>query len=367
MAREPDLEAICVADVEEAREAPIEPGLPIIDPHHHLRDRQADHFRASSHYLLPELLRDMDSGHNIRATVVVECSAMYKADGPPELRPVGETEFLNGIAAMSASGGYGSTRVCAGIVGFADMRLGERVRPVLEAHVAAGGGRFRGIRNQVSWDEHDGLKNLRGLNVPHALLDPDVRAGVGCLASLDLSLDIHCHFTQLGDVLDLATAVPQVNIVLNHTGGPVHIGPYAGRHAEVFDRWKKGMQELARCPNVVVKLGALARVGFDTKRKDAQPMSEHLAALWRPYIETSIELFGAERCMFESNFPPDRKICAYGILWNAFKRIAAQYTASEKVALFSGTATAAYRLPAIRPGARSMGCSSSHIRLAPER
>jgi L-fuconolactonase len=327
---------------EDPAEAPLEPTLPIVDPHHHLRDRPG-HL-----YLLPELLRDITRGHDIRATVVVECSAMYRADGPVELRPVGETEFVNGIAAMSASGVYGPTRVCAGIVGFVDMRLGERVRPALGAHIVAGGGRFRGVRNQVSWDEDDSLKNTRGLNASHVLLDPAVRRGLACLAELDLSFDVDLHFTQLGELLDLARAVPQTTVVLDHSGGPLHVGPYAGRRAEVFAQWQTRMQDLARLPNVVVKVGALRTdtLGLDTDT--ARPSSEHLARLWRPYIETCVETFGADRCMFESNFPPDKKTCDYGILWNAFKRVALQYSAAEKVALFSGTATKTYRLPELR-------------------
>jgi L-fuconolactonase len=321
-------------------EAPIEPDLPIVDPHHHLRDR------PGHRYLLPELLRDITRGHNIQATVVVECSTMFRAAGPLELRPVGETEFVNGIAAMSASGSYGPTRVCAGIVGFVDMRLGDRVRPVLEAHVAAGGGRFRGIRNQVSWDEYDGLKNVRGLNAPNVLLDPAFRRGAACVADLDLTLDLHCLFTQLTDVLDLAGAVPQTTIILDHTGGPAHVGPYAGRRTEVFTQWKSRMQDLARLPNVVVKIGGLGSeaTGFGIHLEATRPSSERLAGLWRPYIETCVELFGPKRCMFESNFPPDKKTCDYGILWNAFKRVASQYTAADKAALFHGTAATAYRL-----------------------
>jgi predicted TIM-barrel fold metal-dependent hydrolase len=325
---------------ERPHEAPIEPGLPIVDPHHHLRDR------PGHRYLLPELLRDITRGHNIRATVVVECSAMYRARGPAELRPVGETEFVNGIAAMSESGGYGSTRVGAGIVGFADLRLGERVRPVLEAHIAAGGGRFRGVRNQVSWHEDDSLKNVRGLNAPQVLRDPALRRGAACLADLGLTLDVHCLFGQLDDVLDLAAAVPQTTIILDHSGGPAHIGPYAGRRAEVFAEWKARMRELSRRPNVVVKIGGLGMVtmGFDLHRDAVRPSSERLAGLWRAYIETCVETFGPQRCMLESNFPPDKKSCDYGILWNAFKRVAAQYNAADKAALFHGTAARTYRL-----------------------
>jgi len=325
---------------ERPEEEPIVRDLPIVDPHHHLRDR------PGPLYLLPELLRDITRGHNIQATVVVECSAMFRAQGPLELRSVGETEFVNGIAAMSASGSYGPTRVCAGIVGFVDMRLGNRVRSVLEAHIAAGGGRFRGIRNQVSWDEYDGLKNVRGLNAPNVLLDPAVRRGAACLADFDLTFDVHCLFTQLTDVFDLASAVPQTTIILDHTGGPAHIGPYAGRRAEVFAQWKSRMQELARLPNVVVKIGGLGTeaTGFNIHLEETRPSSERLAGLWRPYIETCVELFGPNRCMFESNFPPDKKTCDYGILWNAFKRVASQYAAADKAALFHGTAATVYRL-----------------------
>jgi predicted TIM-barrel fold metal-dependent hydrolase len=328
---------------ERPSESPIDPELPIVDPHHHLRDRPG-HL-----YLLPELLRDIVRGHNIRATVVVECSAMFRADGPPELRPVGETEFVNGIAAMSASGGYGPIRVCAGIVGFADMRLGERVRPVLEAHVAAGGGRFRGVRNQVTWDEDDALKNVRGLNAPQVLLDPQVARGVAALADYGLAFDVHLLFTQLPDLTALADKVPQTTIVLDHSGGPVHTGRYAGRREEVLAAWRSGLRALAQRPNVLLKIGGLGMetMGFKAVLADTRPSSERIAALWRPYIETCVETFGPARCMFESNFPPDKKTCDYGILWNAFKRVAAQYSAAERAALFSGTATSAYRLGSV--------------------
>jgi predicted TIM-barrel fold metal-dependent hydrolase len=274
---------------------------------------------------------------------------MFRAQGPVELRSVGETEFVNGIAAMSASGAYGPVRVCAGIVGFADMRLGTRARPVIEAHIAAGGGRFRGIRNQVTWHEHDGLKNPRGLNAPQALLDPRVRRGVACLADYGLAFDVHLLFTQLPELIDLARHVPQTTIVLDHIGSPVHTGPYAGRRDEVLATWTAHLRELARASNVVVKIGGLGMetMGIKAQVGEARPSSERLAGLWRPYIETCVELFGPARCMFESNFPPDKKTCDYGIMWNAFKRVAAQYTAAEKAALFSATAAATYRLAEI--------------------
>lgn len=322
-------------------EQPIEPDLPIVDPHHHLRDRPG-HL-----YLLPELLRDFTCGHNIQATIAVECSSMFRAAGPIELRPVGETAFLNGIAAMSASGQYGPTRVCAGFVSYADFRLGvPRVQAGLEAHVAAGNGRLRGIRNTVAWDPYDDIKNTRGTNAPHALMDAAFRAGFACLAPLNLSFDTWLYFTQLGEAFDLAAAFPQTMIIIDHSGGPVHVGPYAGKNAEVFAEWRSRMRDLARLPNVVVKVGGLGMVtlGFNLHLEPTRASSERLAELWRPYIETCVETFCPDRCMFESNFPPDKKSCDYGILWNAFKRVASQYTATEKAALFKDTAVAVYGL-----------------------
>ncbi|HWG03526.1 MAG TPA: amidohydrolase family protein [Beijerinckiaceae bacterium] len=326
---------------ESTQESPIEPDLAIIDPHHHLRDRPG-HL-----YLLPELLRDITRGHKIEATVAVECTAMFRPDGPLELRPVGETEFLNGIAAMSASGQYGPTRVCAGFVSYADFGLGRsRVQAGLEAHMAAGNGRLRGIRNTVAWDRFDDIKNTRGTNRPHALMDPAFREGFACLAPLNLSFDTWLYFTQLDEAFDLAAAFPQTTIIIDHCGGPVHIGPYVGKHDEVFSEWRTRLSDLARLPNVFLKIGGLGMItlGFGLNREPARPSSERLAGLWRPYIETCIDLFGPNRCMFESNFPPDKKSCDYGILWNGFKRVASQYTAAEKASLFKDTASKVYRL-----------------------
>jgi predicted TIM-barrel fold metal-dependent hydrolase len=323
------------------REAIIEPDLPIVDPHHHLVDR-AD----TGRYLLPDLLADTGTGHNITATVYLEWLSMYRAAGPVELRPVGEVEFANGVAAMAASGGYGPTQVCAGIVAHADLRLGAAVEPVLEAMIRAGNGRFRGIRfisashpEQAAWGSL--VRRPEGL-----LREAKLRQGFAKLAPLGLSFDAFMYHTQLGDLVDLARAFPATPIVLDHVGGPIGLGPYAGRRDEVFAEWRGRIGELASCPNVHVKLGGLAmRVfGFDFHRGEAAPGSEELAAAWRPYVETCISAFGAERAMFESNFPVDKGGCGYAALWNAFKRIAVGCSAAEKAALFSGTATRFYRL-----------------------
>ncbi len=326
------------------REAALEPELPIIDPHHHFWDRPAE--RPGHRYLLDDLLADINTGHNIEATVFLECRSMYRAGGPPELRPVGETEFVAGLAAMSESGGYGATRVAAGIVGFADLSLGERVEPVLEMHIRAGGGRFRGVRHSAGWDASDAIGNSRADMQPHLYLRPGFRAGLARLAARGLSFDAWLYHPQLGDVVDLARAFPAAPIVIGHVGGVLGYGPYAGKRDEVFAQWKRSMTDLAACANVCVKLGGQMRrlAAFDYSAAETPPGSEQLAGYWRPYMETCIELFGARRCMFESNFPVEKIGTGYAVLWNAFKRIAAGASADEKRELFAGTARRFYRL-----------------------
>ena len=271
---------------------------------------------------------------------------MYRADGPPEMRPVGETEFVAGIAAMSASGNYGKTRVAAGIVGAADLTLGDRVEPVLLAQLRAGGGRFRGVRHSAGWDADPVIGNSRPDMQPHLYQRADFRAGLACLSALGLSFDAWLYHPQLADVVDLARAFPTTPIVMGHVGGVLGYGPYAGHSAEILAEWKRSMAELATCPYVVVKLGGMVNRGaaFDFHSAPAAPSSEAMAAVWRPYVETCIELFRARRCMFESNFPVDKMAISYAQLWNAFKRIASGASPDEKLALFAGTAARIYRL-----------------------
>ena len=326
-----------------ARQAPepiLEPALPCIDTHHHLWHRP-DH-----RYLLDELLADLTSGHNVIATVFLECHAMYRADGPEALRPVGETEFVAGIGAMSDSGRYGATRVAAGIVGFADLTLGDRVEPVLEAHVRAGGGRFRGVRHAAAWDADPVIGNSGVATGPHDMQRPEFRAGLRRLTAMGLSLDVWVFHPQLADAVDLARAFPDANLIVGHCGGPLGYGRYAGQRDEVFKAWSPAITELARCENVTMKLGGMMMrlAAYDYGTLPAPPSSAELADHWRPYIETCIERFGPTRCMFESNFPVDKMGIGYAALWNAFKRIAAGCSADEKVALFSGTARRVYRL-----------------------
>jgi len=319
----------------------LEPALPIVDPHHHLVDRA-----NTGRYLLPELLGDTGSGHNIVATVYLEWLSMYRAEGPVPLRPVGEIEFANGVAAVAASESFGKTKVCAGIVSYADLMLGDQVEEVLEAMILAGGGRFRGIR-YISASHPDEAARGSSINRPSGLLlNAKVREGFAKLHPLGLSFDAWMYFTQLGELVDLARAFPETPIVLDHVGGPIGIGPYAGKRDDVFTEWKNSITELARCPNVHVKLGGLGMrlFGFDVHAGALPPSSEQLATAWRPYIETCIAAFGPERAMFESNFPVDKGSGSYPVFWNAFKRIAAGCSAAEKEALFSGTARRFYRL-----------------------
>jgi L-fuconolactonase len=339
----------------------LEPEQPIVDPHHHLWDRPrdilrnlppSDHgfmdiIRETPRYLLDELLTDLTSGHNIRATVYMECGAMYRADGPEALRCVGETEFVNGIAAMTASGLYGEVRACAGIVGHVDLRLGEAVEDVLRSHIAAGHGRFRGIRQSASHDEDPNVLGPLHGRVPAGLYrDAKFREGFAVLHQLGLTFDAWLLEPQLPDLIDLARAFPETVIVLDHVGTPLGIGAYAGKRDERFSVWRDNIRELARSENAVCKLGGLPMpfAGWRARMAEPLPSSEQLAAQWKPYIETCIEAFGPPRCMFESNFPVDRFGADYAALWNAFKRIAANYSAAEKTALFSGTAAAVYRI-----------------------
>ncbi|HLH73028.1 MAG TPA: amidohydrolase family protein, partial [Chloroflexota bacterium] len=321
----------------------LEPELPIIDPHHHLWDRPS----RGSRYLLDELLADLNTGHNIVATVFIQCRSMHRADGPEELRPVGETEFVNGIAAMSASGGYGPTRICAGIVGHADLRLGAQVQTVLEAHIRAGGDRFRGIRHIVAWDADPETLNPGNPAPPGLLADRAFREGFARLAPLDLSFDAWLYHPQINELTDLARAFPDTRIVLNHVGGPLGIGSYAGHRDEVFAIWRRSIRELAGCPNVSVKVGGLGmRInGFGFEDAPAPPSSETLAVAWRPYVETCLEAFGTNRCMFESNFPVDKGSYPYAAYWNACKRLTRSASPDEKADLFQRTAARFYRIP----------------------
>src|SRR6185295_464183 len=305
----------------------LEPGLPIIDPHHHLREG------AAGRYHLPELAADLARGHDVRATVFVDSQSGYRRDGPPLLRPVGETEFV--VRHLAEHPGIGPGVPCAAIVGHLDLGHGSAAREGLLAHIAAGAGRFRGILDPLVWDA-GGFDYGPRRPAPDRMSDPRFLAGFAELAPLELSFEAWLFHPQIPRLTALAHRFPGTTIVLNHVGAPLGVGPYAGRRAEVFAAWRSALVELARCPNVVVKLGGLGMMffGFGHEKLAAPASSETLAAAWRPYVETCIEAFGPSRCMFESNFPVDKQTCGWTTLWNAFKRIVTGHSEAEKERMF---------------------------------
>ncbi len=336
-----------MAGIDDARlaasaEPALEPELEIIDPHHHFWDF------PSHRYMLEELNADVDTGHNIIATVFIECAVFYRRHASGAMRVVGEVEAVNGLAAMAASGAFGPLKAAAGIIGYADLTLGAEVEDVLSAQLAISGGRFKGIRHAAGWEDKTMTIHNSHTNPPRYLYrdHPGFREGFAKLGELGLTFDAWLYHPQLGDVVDLARAFPDQPIVLNHVGGPLGLDWYAERRDEVMAEWSAGMRELANCENVSVKLGGLGMRlnGYAFDKLDAAPSSELLAQSWRPFMEPCMEWFGAQRCMFESNFPVDKISGSYGNYWNAFKRLSAGASQDEKAALFRETARDFYRL-----------------------
>lgn len=316
------------------------PELAICDPHHHLWDY------PDSRYMLDEILADTNSGHRVVSSVFVECGSMYRATGEESLKPLGETEFVQGIAAMSDSGQYGETRIASGIVSFADMTLGTGVRAILEAHMVAGAQRFKGIRHSCSWHQSDEIRNSHSGAPPHLLMDETFREGVAVLGEMGLSFDAWLYHDQLPEFVDLAKNLPGTTIVLDHFGGPLGIGPYKGKEEQVFTEWQENIDPLKDCANVYFKLGGINMKinGFAWHQRDTPPSSNELVDKTGQYYEHCINTFGPERCMFESNFPVDRESCSYEILWNAFKKMTRGRTQEEREQLFHDTAVGVYRL-----------------------
>jgi L-fuconolactonase len=339
----PLLPVPCQDWLDRRKEAILEPELPIIDPHHHLW------VRPGWRYMLDDLLADTSSGHNIIATVFVQAVSMQRDAGPVEMRPVGETEFVNGVAAVCASGYCGKTRVCSGIVGHANLTLGSRVEPVLAALARAGGDRFRGIRHITAWDADTSLNLPAWPGPPGLLADKTFREGFAALSRFDLSFDAWVYHPQLDELANLARAFPDTRIVLNHVGGPLGTGAYRGKRDEVFPRWVASIKALSANQNVYVKVGGLGQIinGLGFNEQNEPPSSEMLATAFRPYVETCIEAFGAARSMFESNFPVDKVSYSYPVLWNSLKLLAKGASTPEKTDLFAGTAARFYRLNAI--------------------
>jgi predicted TIM-barrel fold metal-dependent hydrolase len=310
----------------------VDPEQRIVDPHHHLWPA------GPLPYSLADLLADVGSGHRVERTVFMECRAAYRTDGPPELAPVGETEFVAGEAARSGG-------LIAGIVGHADLRL-PNLDEILDAHEEAGHGLFRGIRDPlVRSDPSEGLM-VSGRAPAGLVEDPSFLAGVARLGARGFTYDTWHYHYQNREFLALARAVPDTVMVLDHLGTPIGIGRYADQREAIFDDWRRDIADIARRENVVAKLGGFAMPdnGFGWHVADRPPTSDEFVAAQRRYYHHMIECFGAERCMFESNFPVDRMSISYRVLWNALKKIARGCSGTEREALFAGTATRVYRL-----------------------
>ncbi|MQF68855.1 amidohydrolase [SAR202 cluster bacterium AD-804-J14_MRT_500m] len=327
------------------QEPALEPEIPICDPHHHFWDFRIQRI-PYQRYLLHELIEDVSSGHNVRSTVFVEARAMYRAEGSEEMRSVGEVEFVQGLAAASASGLYGDCRAAAGIVGRANLNLGDQVEPVLEALQVASPNRFRGIRHSVTWDPNPEIENTAAIRLEGQLANDEFRAGARVLSRMGLSLEAWLYFHQMAELADFANCVPDLSIVLNHIGGLMRIGPYANREDEVMTTWRSGITRLAECPNVTIKLGGIGmpQTGFDWHARSEPIGSEELADAMAPLMDYCIDKFGPNRSMFESNFPVDKISYSYNVMYNAFKRLSKGYSDEERAALFHDTATRIYKL-----------------------
>ena len=328
--------------LELTQEDVLDPDLPICDPHHHLWDKPGDR------YMIDEISRDVGSGHNIVQTVFVEVDAMYRSSGPEEMRPIGESEWVRGIGAQSDSGLYGRTKVATGIVGYANLNLGARVEPVLEAMESVSSGRFRSVRHTCSWDEYKPLRSHRS-GWPGMMAETKFREGLSKLIDRGHSFDALVYHPQLSELTELVDAFPNGVFVLNHIGRPLGVGPYQGHRDKVYEVWKKDMAKLAERSNVLVKVGGLGnRVsGFGWDTQPEPPNSQELVEKTSPYYLYTIEVFGPERCMFESNFPIDKNSYSYKTIWNSFKRMTQGFSSTEKTWLFHDTAATAYRLPAL--------------------
>ncbi len=326
-------------------EPTLEPEIPICDPHHHFWDMRTERI-PYQRYLLHELADDVNSGHNVRSTVFVEARAMYRSSGPEEMRPVGEVEFVQGLAAASESDLYGPTRAAASIVGHANLLLGAAVEPVLEALQAASPNRFRGIRHSVTWDPHPEITLTAAHRMQGQLANDDFRAGARVLSRMGMSLEAWMYSPQLPELAEFAKAVPDLTIILNHIGGLLRVGPYANNNDETLRTWRDGIAAVADCPNVNVKLGGIGMPsnGFDWHERDTPIGSEELAESMAPLMNYCIERFGPERSMFESNFPVDKVSYSYNVMYNAFKRLSKGYSDSERAAMFHDTAARVYRV-----------------------
>ena len=317
----------------------IDPERPIIDPHHHLWKTAT----MWGTYELEDLWADTGSGHNIEKTVFLDCHSSYREDGPDHLKPIGETEYVAAVAEESAKQEDKAT--IAGIVSHANMNLAEAVEEVLSGHKQAGNGLFRGIRHAGPCDTTGTLANPgRRRACPYSR--QEFRTGVETLGRLGYTYDTWHFFHQNQDFLALAQAVPGTTMILDHFGTPLGVGAYQGRQDEIFEQWKGDIAAIAQCPNVVAKLGGLAMPdnGFGWDKDERPPTSDEFTKEQSRYYLHTIECFGPERCMFESNFPVDKLSISYQVLWNGLKKMVADFSEDEKNAMFYGTAARIYRV-----------------------
>ncbi len=323
--------------LQSVREEIIDPEQRIIDPHHHLW-----HGRGPG-YLLEDLWQDTGSGHNVLKTVFVECHAEYLNEGPEHLKPLGETKFVDSLATISAAG-PGSE--ISAIVAHADLTLDDRLQDVLAAHNDLGNGRFRGIRHAGAHAEHPEALLIAG-QAPEGLYENEsFRSGVKTLGKLGYTFDTWHYHYQNQDFVALARSAPETVMILDHFGTPLGVGPYESQREAIFEQWKTDIAEIARCDNVVAKIGGLAMPdnGFGWHTREQPPTSDEFVSAQRDYYLHTIECFGPERCMFESNFPVDKFSLSYPVLYNGLKKIVADFSADEKDAMFYGTAARIYSI-----------------------
>lgn len=314
------------------KEAVLDPELEIVDPHHHLWAL------PNQSYLLPDYRSDLETGHRVTASIYMEASMGYDAGNPDPLASASEINF-----ALEARE-YGNGVICDGIVFYVNLRRGDDARRILKEHVDRGRGALKGIRDTVAWSEHPALRNHR-INPSRSDLGSDsFRIGAAAVGEAGLALDLWIYQDQLVELADVVRKVPNTKFVLDHCGGPLMLGPYAGQRSARLAAWKEGIARISELENVYMKIGGLGMrtLGFDFHLWPAPPSSEDLQRAWAPYVDACLAHFGPDRCMFESNFPVDKEVASYRTIWNAFKLLSAHLPETARVSLMAGTAKAVY-------------------------
>ena len=325
-------------------EDPILPNIPIIDPHHHLWDV------GFGRYYIEELLEDINSsGHNILSTVYIMSSSntkIYSKDGLEEFKPLTEIEFATSEGKRADHIPDNKVKVNASIVGSVDLTYGNKLQPVLEKAVNISEGRLKGIRMLLASHTDPRISSGAVKSDLGLMLHPNFIDGAKCIQDANLSLDFWIYHTQLNEMEKIARALPDLTIILNHIGGPIHLGEYEGKQAATHREWRSAMMRLSRIPNINVKLGGLGMAVNGAKFHNSKfpPNSVQLSDVWKPWIYETIDMFGFDRCMFESNFPVDKGSCSYGALWNAFKILAKDMSVDEINKLFSKNAAKIYKI-----------------------